>query len=228
MIEYKDFSGGLKDIDTKGRVVTGYLSSFGNKDFHGDVIEKGAFKKTIAERKEQIFFLNQHDWKMPLNKFNVIQEDEKGLYFESMPLPDTSYANDVIKLYEAGVLKEHSIGFHTLKDEYNENEDTRYIKEVKLFEGSVVTLGANPNTPFTGLKSMTQKEIEDETKKILKAYRNGNFTDETFGLLEIAIKQLQKQSYELGRSLKEPFSDTHIKEPIIETLKEFNNQLIRS
>jgi HK97 family phage prohead protease len=218
ILEIKDFTGSVKDVDTKGRVITGYLSSFGNKDHDGDVIVKGAYSKSITERKNQIFFLNQHNWQQPLTKFNVLQEDEKGLYFESMPLPDTSYANDVMKLYEAGVLKEHSVGFVTVKSDYKKEEDTRYIKEIKLYEGSVVTLGANSNTPFTGFKS-TMKEVDEEVKTILKAMKAGTFTDETFTLLEIALKQLQLNAIELGKkSLTEPLQGTqpepigHIKE----------------
>lgn len=218
MIEYKDFVGSVKDIDSKGRVVTGYLSSFGNKDHDGDIIVKGSYSKSISERKDNIFFLNQHNWQQPLSKFRVLREDEKGLYFESEPLPDTSYANDVMKLYEAGVLKEHSVGFQTVKADYDREDDTRYIKEIKLYEGSVVTLGANSSTPFTGFKSNI-KEVDEEVKTLMKAIRSGNFTDETFTLLEIALKQLQLNAVEIyKKSLSEPFKDTPI-EPMEEETK---------
>ena len=227
LLEYKDFTGSVKDVDAKGRVITGYLSSFDNKDHDGDIIVKGAYTKSINERKSQIFFLNQHNWQQPLTKFNVLQEDEKGLYFESMPLPETSYANDVMKLYEAGVLKEHSVGFQTVKADYNKTEDTRYIKEIKLYEGSVVTLGANSNTPFTGFKS-TIKEIDEEVANILKAMKSGTFTDETFILLEIALKQLQLNAIELGKkSLEEPIIITQT-EPIGQTKElEILNEYLR-
>lgn len=221
--------GELKDLDMKGRRVSGYLSAFGNKDWDGDIIVKGAFTKTLKERKGEIRFLNQHDWKQPHGFFDVLEEDEKGLYFVSNPLIDTSYSTDALKLYEAGIMKEHSIGFHVIKDEYNTKEDTRYINEIKLFEGSNVTLGANSNTPFTGFKSMTKPEVDKELKLFLKAYRNGTFTDETFGLMEIAIRQLMKQSADLAvedyKSLKEPFNDTHegadVEEKEVEILNEY-------
>lgn len=225
LLEIKDFTGEVKDIDTKGRVITGYLSSFGNKDHDGDIIVKGAYTKSITERKNNIFFLNQHNWQQPLTKFNVLQEDEKGLYFESMPLPDTSYANDVMKLYEAGVLKEHSVGFQTIKSDYNKEEATRYIKEIKLYEGSVVTLGANSSTPFTGFKS-TIKEVDTQMKLILKAIKDGNFTDDTFSLLELALKQLQLNAVEIyKKSLTEPSTDTQA-EPINEAI--IINEFIKS
>lgn len=227
-IEYKSILGGIKDIDSKNRIVTGYLSEFGSKDYDSDIIEKGAFAKSVAERKNDIYFLNQHDWKQPHGKFNVLSEDSKGLYFESNPLPNTSYSNDLVELYSLGIVKEHSIGFQTIKADWAKDNKTRTIKEVKLFEGSNVTLGANPNTPFTGFKSRTIAEINDQVSLIMKACRNGNFTDETFMQLEIALKQLQLESYELGKkALEEPMLITQTNEPLIiknaELLKELTS-----
>jgi HK97 family phage prohead protease len=212
-LEYKYITGAVEDIDTTKRVVTGYLSRFGNTDLDKDIMDKGAFDKTLSERKNQIYFLNQHNWSQPHGKFAVLEVDEYGLKFESNQLPDTTYSNDALKLYEAGIVKEHSVGFLTLKSEYNRDTDLRVIKEVKLYEGSNVTLGANPDAIFTGLKSFTKEDISDREKAILKAFRNGTFTDETFSLLEIALKQLQLQSYELGKqeALSEPSQDTQIK-----------------
>ena len=226
-IEFKSSFAGIKDVDTKNRIVTGYLSEFGSLDYDKDIIEKGAFTKSIMERKNDIFFLNQHDWKQPHGKFNVLQEDNKGLYFESMQLPNTTYSNDLIELYSMGIVKEHSIGFSTIKSDWHKDGITRIIKEVKLYEGSNVTLGANPNTPFTGFKARTEKEINDQVILIIKAVRNGNFTDETFGQLEIALKMLQTEAYELGKkALEEPTIITPYKEPlIIDTLKQFTNSL---
>ena len=79
-------------------------------------------------------------------------------------------------------------------------DNVRYLKEVKLYEGSNTTRGMNPETPFTGFKSLvTVKELEMEQKKLIKAIAHGTFTDETFLLLEVALKQLQKQAYNLGK-----------------------------
>ena len=192
ILDYKSHFGEIKDLDMKNRRISGYLSSFDNKDSDGDIIVKGAYKRTLDNRKDQIFFLNQHDWKQPHGKFDELKEDNKGLFFVSNPLIDTSYSMDTLKLYEAGIIKEHSVGFITVKDEVK--SDARYIKEIKLYEGSNVTLGANSETPFTGFKSMDKKEVDSELKLFLKAFRDGSFTDDTFGLLEIAIKQLMKQS----------------------------------
>jgi hypothetical protein len=208
----KSIIGGVKDIDVKNRIVTGYLSSFGNKDYHDDIIEKGAFKKSIAERKEKIRFLAHHNWQMPLSKFAVLQEDAKGLYFESEPLVETSYAVDLMKLYDAGVINEHSIGYSVVKDNYDAKSDTRHLTELKLYEGSAVTLGANSETPFTGFKCANVKDANEKAKNILRVLHKGDVTDEMMITLEIALKQLMQESYELGKKsleIDEPKLITH-------------------
>lgn len=230
ILELKEFTGSVKDIDMKSKRITGYLSSFGNKDHDGDIIVKGAFNKSITERKDDIYFLNQHNWAQPHGKMAVLQEDSKGLYFESNPLIDTSYSIDTLKLYEAGIIKEHSIGFVTVKSDYDKKSDARMLKEIKLFEGSNVTMGANSNTPFTGFKSLTIKDINERSKVLYKAIRNGTFTDDTFVLLEYALKDLQLQAFNLGKQSldnQEPSNHTQkSNEPIIiDTLNNFINNL---
>ena len=211
LLSFKNNSfGAVKDVDTKGRVITGYLSSFENIDNDNDVMVKGAFKKSINERRDNIYFLNQHNFAQPHGRFAVLKEDQKGLYFESEPLINTTYSEDALKLYEAGIMKEHSIGFVTINKE--QKSGIRYIQEVKLYEGSNVTLGSNADTPFTGFKNLTLKDTNDKISLILKFFKNGTVTDDTFKLLEFTLKDLQKHAYELGQmTLKnngEPFNDT--------------------
>lgn len=171
--------------EVNGRIITGYLSSFGNIDSDNDIMAKGSFAKSIAERKNDIFFLNQHNWQQPLAKFKVLMEDEKGLYFESEPIANTSYGNDVIELYKSGIVAEHSVGFQTVKSEYDQKSNIRTIQEVKLYEGSAVTLGANSDTPFLGIKSIKDADT------LIKALRNGNFSDELGLMIEAQIKSIQ-------------------------------------
>ena len=229
ILEYKNSSGGITDIDEKNGIVTGYLSSFDNVDSHNDIIVKGAYKKTISERKNDIFFLNNHNWAQPHGKFTLLEERPKGLYFESTPLvKGVSYSDDLIKLYTAGIVKEHSVGYLVKQKDYDQ-KGNRIIKEMKLFEGSNVTLGSNSNTPFTGLKSLTIQDINKDCALLYKAIRNGNFTDETFTMLEFALKDLQFKAYELGKKALEAESQksTHknVEKSQIDIIKEFTKTL---
>ena len=194
MLQFKTLQGAVKDIDTTGRVVTGYFSSFGNVDSDGDVIIQGAFERTLRERgpqgKNKIMHLWQHDPYRPIGKPAVLKEDDKGLYFETY-MPETTLGNDTLKLYEAGIINEHSIGFRVMdsenKGDYNE------LKEIMLWEGSSVTWGANEETPATGIKAIFKDEtsLGDEIDRIQKFLRKGDVTDDTFEMLEYKLEQLK-------------------------------------
>lgn len=213
LLEYKNFTAEIKDIDAKSMMVTGYWSKFGNVDYDDDIIASGAATKTIAERgpmgSNEIFFLNQHNWSQPHGKPTVLEAQEKGIYFESKVAP-TSYGRDAIILYQEGIVVQHSIGFSTVKADYDNKTGVRTIKEIKLYEGSNVTLGANPETPFTGFKSLTMSEINDQISKMIKLLKDGSLTDEGFGRLEIALKQFQLEAYNLGKSSLESKEPTNV------------------
>lgn len=213
LLEYKNFTAEIKDIDAKSMMVTGYWSKFGNVDYDDDIIASGAATKTIAERgpmgSNEIFFLNQHNWSQPHGKPSVLEAQEKGIYFESKVAP-TSYGRDAIILYQEGIVVQHSIGFSTVKADYDNKTGVRTIKEIKLYEGSNVTLGANPETPFTGFKSLTMAEINDQISKMIKLLKDGSLTDEGFGRLEIALKQFQLEAYNLGKSSLESKEPTNV------------------
>ena len=191
----KDNIGSVTDVDSVGKRITGYLAHFGSKDSYGDIIKPGAFKKTLEERRGKIWFLNQHIWSQPHGKMAELEEDAVGLRFVSNKMLDTSYSRDAMILYQEGVLENHSIGYQTIEADYNRETDIRYLKELKLYEGSNVTVGANTNTPFTGFKSITPENLEDFSSKVLKVLRHSNLTDETCERLEIALKQLQGQAF---------------------------------
>lgn len=198
MLQFKTLQEAVKDIDTSGRTVTGYFSAFGNIDSDDDVILPGAFERTLRERgpegKNRIMHLWQHDPWRPIGKPSVLREDEKGLYFETY-FPDTTLGNDTLKLYEAGIINEHSIGFNIMQADPStrDGKQIQEIKEVMLWEGSSVTWGSNEQTPATGVKALFKDEtnIQTEIERIQKFLRKGTVTDETFEMLEYKLEQLK-------------------------------------
>lgn len=212
----------IKDLDVKQGIVTGYFASFGNVDSDGDMILPGAFKKTLQENgpksaKPRILHLYQHDTWRPVGKPHVLSEDSKGLYFETK-LVDNDDGKNLLKLYQAEVITEHSIGFRSVKS--NQLKDYNEIIEVKLWEGSSVTWGANSETPVTGLKSLTKQNAVDKLDKFMKAFKSGNFTDDTFIQLEIAINQIK--SYIHSLLTKEPDPTTLAQSQKPDDLELFN------
>jgi len=228
VFEEKDYIGSTKDVSLADLTITGYLAHFGSVDLGNDVIEQGAFTKTLQTKSDRLRFLNYHNFQQPHNKFTVLKEDSTGLYFEVKMVKDVSYSMDTIRLYDAGVLTEQSIGFNAVK-KFNKG-GIRHLQEVMLGEGSNVVIAMNPNAKFGGFKSFTLEKCNDHAKNILNFLRTGSVTDETFIQLEIGLKQLQAYSYELGKQALKPEGepdDTQTKaEPqIIETIKSFRNSL---
>jgi HK97 family phage prohead protease len=190
---YKNISQGIiEDIDEVKGIVTGYFSAFNNIDSDGDVIVSGSYKKTIAENgpqgRNRIMHLLQHNPLMPLAKPMELMEDAKGLRFTSK-ITETSYGKDVIKLYAEGVFNEHSVGFEIIKAD--NKAGYREIREIKLWEGSTVTWGANPNTPIESMKSWDKPKSEEMIAKFCNILRNGDLTDESMIQLEIGLKQIE-------------------------------------
>ena len=185
--------GSVKDVDTSGRIVTGYYSSTGTLDTDKDIFEKGAFLKTIKESgpgaKNRIWHLFQHDHFSPVNKPSVLKEDDRGVYFETK-LPNTDLGNMLLVLYQEGAMSEHSVAIEVTKTTENKGSDTRLIKEVKMWEGSSVLWGANENTPAMGLKS---EDIVNRVTIIEKLLKNGTFEkDAIYELLQRELNRLQK------------------------------------
>lgn len=204
MRDYKIKSlGEVTELDLEKRIVMGYAAKFGNVDLHGDMIMPGAFKKTIKERgpegKNEIWFLHDHDSGKPLGKPQVLKEDSFGLYFEAK-IVDTEAGEDTLKLYEEGLINQHSIGFATIKEERVEpSKGSPYyeIQEVKLYEFSSVLWAANPDTPFLGLKNLDSKGLETRMEKLYKMLRKGNLKDETYELLEIEYNFIKSEIFKL-------------------------------
>ena len=115
---------------------------FGNTDLGNDVIEKGAFSKTLRRTGAKgVKLLYQHDAKMPIGVFRSIEEDEKGLRVEGELAMRTEKGREAYELMKMGALDGLSIGFRTTPKGYHYDKKTkrRIIKELELMEISVVT-----------------------------------------------------------------------------------------
>jgi len=141
LIEYKNCSMELK---AKADVMEfeGYASVFGNKDSGGDIMQKGAFAKTIKENLRRIKVLWNHNWDFPIGKPLKLEEDSKGLYINAK-LSETEKGKEIYQLMKDGVLDEMSIGYETIKESYNNTKKANELNEVKLWEASIVTYGMN-------------------------------------------------------------------------------------
>lgn len=195
-------------MDTSKRTIQAYASTFGNKDHVGDVVEKGAFAKSLKERGDRIKLLWQHA--EPLGKPLHMEEDSKGLYVEAY-ISKTTLGNDVMELVNDGVIDRLSIGYNVMKDKYDTATKTRRLKELRLSEFSLVTFPANDEAVLQGVKSLDQlngllkqagrADLNELLKKGIKAKGDNR------ELIERAIEALRAVLDNLEPEEEEPEDD---------------------
>lgn len=176
--QFKEFA--VKELSYNGesRTISGYAAVFNNRDKAGDILLKGCFAKSIQDRgpesqaNDKIIMLWQHDQHEPIGKISVLIEDEKGLYFEAV-IDDVERGNQAIKQLESGTLNQFSIGYSYVweKCEYDQERDAFIVKEVVLYEISVVSIGCNGETEYLGLKSESTDPYEEMKNEIESAIK---------------------------------------------------------
>lgn len=192
----KGIDMGFEDADTQKGVVSGYFALFVNKDLDGDIIEPGAFTKTIQERgpngKKLIKYLLDHDRTKAVARIDELYEDQKGLRYTAK-IGSHSLGQDFAKMVESGIINQHSFGFSVPKDKsyFDQSRKANIIKEVMMYEGSAIQfLGANPETTFIDLKSM--EDAMNLFQKLEKFVKTSDATDETLIQLEEKLKSLSE------------------------------------
>jgi HK97 family phage prohead protease len=173
--EYKQMQFKMGEYNEEEGIFSGYGAVFENIDSGGDIIEPGAFTKTLAEGWERVKILALHnDCWLPIGRPLELREDTNGLFL-SARVSDTSMGKDIKVLLKDGVLNELSIGYDPIVFDYDGN-GIRHLREVKLWEVSIVTWAMNPEATITGYKSMQEpiglvKALESELMKEIKAGR---------------------------------------------------------
>jgi HK97 family phage prohead protease len=143
------------------REFTGYGSIFGNTDLGGDVVMKGAFKRSLATQKRNntlpLMFWGHNPDQVP-GKWLDMREDDDGLMARGV-LADTPLGNEIHTLLKMEAVRGLSIGYITKDQDYTD-DGVRLIKEVELMELSIVSMPMNPLAQIEHVKSRLSKAGE--------------------------------------------------------------------
>ena len=151
-LEHKTVKFEVKEIDEEAGVFTGYAATFSDRpDSYGDIIDKGAFKKTLKEAGNRVKILWNHFVLEPIGKPLELAEDEKGLLVKGKLTLGVQRAREVLSLMKDGVITEMSIGYDTMKEQWKDG--TRHLQEVRLWDVSPCTFAANPEALITSVKA---------------------------------------------------------------------------
>ena len=176
--------------DAKADVLTikGYANTV-SKDRSGDVIVAEAWTKGgMDDYLKNPIILAFHDYSRPVGTTVDYNVTDKGL---EIVAEISKAAGEVYNLIKDGVLKTFSVGFSIKDADYEKEDDTFYIKDLSLYEISVVSVPANQDSTFSLAKSF---ENVDEYK---------SFKD-SFSKVE--------EKAELQKEEKEPSQDNILKE----------------
>ncbi len=219
--------------DSKG-TITGFIpydSLSLNLGGFREVIKKGCFSKTIKEG--DIRALNNHDVKEVLgrtkSKTLTFRDEEDGLHFEINP-PDTSYANDLMQSVSRSDVDGVSFLFSCIKDAWNYETTpvTRELLEVKLYEVSIVTFPAYPESKSSLRDAFSAAGIDYE--KLAEEIRSAvnKKTDFKSNYISEAIEKLknliEEESEEKRAAKEHSFSDNS--KPTQVTLKKMSLDLL--
>lgn len=149
--------------------------------------------KTLEESGSRVKYIYQHDITKPLGNMKELYEDEKGLAFVA-EVPKTRLGRDVLELMKAGVITENSVGIMPVVKEYENEKDIRYIKEVKLYEISAVTLAANDEAKIQEVKGKNHDAdvFKNSISRINTLLKDADISDELGFNIEYVLQCLKR------------------------------------
>lgn len=174
-----------RETETGGKTIEGLIPYNKESEDMGfrEILEPGCFKKTISEARIVALWNHNADKVLGNNKAGTLEltDGPEGLRCVCT-LPNTSYATDAYEAIRSGNVTTMSFAFSAIIDEWNLEENTRTIKEAKLYEVSFgVPFPAYEDTEsqarslvlekrgidLDSLEDVLTKDVLDENDKVL-------------------------------------------------------------
>jgi HK97 family phage prohead protease len=146
-------------------VIEGYASLFGQVDQGSDVVQKGAYRSSLAgleKESQRVKMLWQHDPAQPIGVWDEVREDDTGLWVKGRLLESTQKGHEAAALIRAGAMDGLSIGYRTKRAVKNE-KGQRVLTELELWEVSLVTFPMLPSA------RVAAKEFDPDADETLRS-----------------------------------------------------------
>jgi len=147
----------IKAVDTTQRLVSGYAGATGNLDRTGDIMDKGAFDRTIKENPDVVAFIGHDSSRLQVGEAIEMRADEHGL-FTTTSIYNTADGDALLEVAKRRLARGKtlgmSIGYRTVKQKMENG--TRHLLDVDLVEYSFLAspdFAANPLATVTGVKA---------------------------------------------------------------------------
>lgn len=162
-------------LDVKGvsdaGVFEGHGSVFNVEDSYGDIVMPGAFKRTLEEHQAEgtlPAMLWQHRSDEPIGVYTEMREDANGLYVKGQIVLETTRGREAHALLKAKAIRGLSIGFVNRDSSRDDATGIRKVKDVDLWEVSLVTFPANRQASVEDVKGAAAIKSERDLEKFLR------------------------------------------------------------
>lgn len=137
--------------ESDGNTIVGYAAIWDSPSEPMPFIEyvkRGAFSKTLNDGADVRLLVDHEGVPLARTKSGTMSlvEDERGLRMEAKLDPMNPDAARIISAMKRGDLSQMSFAFRTVKDNWNSDRSVRELREVQLFDVSVVTFPAYEET----------------------------------------------------------------------------------
>lgn len=162
----------VKAVDEDARTFRGLASTW-DLDLGGDVIHRGAFRRTIDHWRgsgKPMPLIDLHNYgsiRAVVGKMVDAEETEEGLVteWEIIEGPD---GDEVMRRVKGGYIDSLSIGYRAVSFDFSDGEDggqIRHIREVELKEVSLVIWGMNEGARIDAASIKSALDAMDEEQR---------------------------------------------------------------
>lgn len=222
IMEVKDYKLDITEVKQTGDDAhfNGSAAVMGNQDLNGDIIDTGAFTRTLKHKNNQVPLMVDHNYghsdRLGVGK---LTETDKILKISGHVNVDKQLGRDTIS--DLRFFRAHkmplglSIGFETIKSSMDE-QGIRHLKEIKLWEVSVVTFPANTRALVQGVKavlpfqslSLSDEDVRWQAAAAIQRIREwAGATDEPNAKFRRAFIWYDTENPDLFSSYKLPIAD---------------------
>jgi len=200
--DFKVKAGGDENTIT----VEGYANTT-TKDRQGDIILEEAWTKGgLDNYLKNPIVLAYHNPEKPIGEVTDYGVNNKGLHVTA---EISKAAGDVYTLIREGVLKAFSVGFRVEDADYDKDTDIFVIKNLEMYELSVVSIPANADSIFSVRKSFETEEDYIQFKQ--------NYTIQESAASAV-VPELE-QAVTPDNTLDKNLEDTQVIKPVIKENK---------
>lgn len=159
-----------------GNTLVGYAAVFDSPSEPlpwTEYVKRGAFTKTLNDGAD-VRLLIDHEG-VPLARSRsgslALEEDERGLRVETELDPANPDAARVLSAMRRKDLTQMSFAFRTIKDSWNADRSVRELREVQLYDVSIVTFPAYEETVAELRKSARGAIVEPSSSLTLRKHQ---------------------------------------------------------